>query len=161
MITYKEGDIFDYITKDCVVVHQVNCQGVMGVGIAKTIKTKFPRTFQKYKDSCDKLSYCEKEQLLGKLLYTNEYIEDYGFKIKIANCFGQYRYGRDKRYTDYEALSSCFKKITTVTNTTQDILIPYKIGCCNAGGDWNIVLSIIEEVFVDYNVVIVKFDKYR
>lgn len=161
MIIYKDGDIFNHLTKDCVLVHQVNCQGVMGAGIAKTIKTKFPRTFQKYKDACDKLSYHEKEQLLGKLLFTSEYVESCGFKINIANCFGQCRYGRDKRYTDYEALRNCFIKVKTRANNNQDIIIPYKIGCCNAGGDWEIVIKMIEEEFLEYPVTIVKFGKYK
>ena len=29
------------------------------------------------------------------------------------------------------------------------VAIPYKIGCCRAGGDWNIVFDIINEIFYD------------
>ena len=38
------------------------------------------------------------------------------------------------------------------------ILIPKYIGCGLAGGDWNIVSEIIEEVFIDKDVLIVDFD---
>jgi len=34
------------------------------------------------------------------------------------------------------------------------IAIPYGIGCGLAGGKWDIVYDIIEEVFNDYDVVI-------
>lgn len=34
-----------------VIIHQTNCQGVMGRGFAKQIKEKFPEAFEAYKDS--------------------------------------------------------------------------------------------------------------
>ena len=40
------------------------------------------------------------------------------------------------------------------------VCFPYKIGCCNAGGDWNKIYAIIEEIFDDYPFTLYKFDKY-
>ena len=56
--------------------------------------------------------------------------------------------------TDYNAFRSCCEELRTVALKHQIIGFPYKIGCGLAGGDWNIVESIINEVFADYNVEI-------
>lgn len=159
MISIVEGNIFNLLENNSVLIHQTNCMGVMGAGIAKTVKYKFPETFKKYKKLCDSLLYMEKKGLLGTILYTDE--SYYGKKIYIANCFGQFRYGRDERQTNYDALQKCFEEVKKNICTEQKIFIPYKIGCCNAGGDWNIVLKLITESFKDYNVFLVKFDKYK
>ena len=37
MITEVRGNIFNFIEEGCILLHQVNCQGVMGGGIANTI----------------------------------------------------------------------------------------------------------------------------
>lgn len=40
MIKHVKADIF---TTDCdIIVHQVNCYGVMGAGIAKQVKERYP-----------------------------------------------------------------------------------------------------------------------
>ena len=42
------GDILN-ITEG-IIRQQVNCMGVMGSGLAKQIRNKYPRVYQKYKD---------------------------------------------------------------------------------------------------------------
>lgn len=50
-ITYKTGDIF----KDSanILVNPVNTQGVMGAGLARKFKLKYPEMYRAYKDMCD------------------------------------------------------------------------------------------------------------
>ena len=44
MITYKNGDLLE---SNCnFICHQVNCQGVMGSGIAKQIRNLFPFVYE-------------------------------------------------------------------------------------------------------------------
>ena len=159
MITNVTDDIFHQLKENSVLVHQTNCQGVMGAGIALQIRQKFPNTFATYKKVCDNLSYFDKKSLLGTIIYTQEQYQ--GKNIFIANCFGQFRYGRDKRYTEYDALEKCFEEIKNRADIDQTIVIPYKIGCNNAGGDWNIVSKIIETQFQDYPVIITQFGTYK
>lgn len=160
MISIVEGDIFDLLEEGSVLVHQTNCMGVMGAGIALKVKQKFPNTYVRYRKLCNNLLYMEKKDLLGTVFYTMDIYK--GKHIHIANCFGQFRYGRDERQTDYDALKSCFKKLEhSLSNKDQKVFIPYKIGCCNAGGEWDIVLNLIEENLKDCNVILVKFDKYQ
>lgn len=122
-----------------IVCHQVNCKGVMGAGLAKQIKEKFPFVFKAYKKKCLSTNSLA---LLGDVQFVSVLERNY----IIANCFGQERYGADKMYTDYEALRKCFRMIhSNFPNDT--IRIPYKMGCGLAGGDWSVVRGIIEEEF--------------
>ena len=67
----------------------------------------------------------------------------------IANLCGQDDYGRDKRYTDYEALQKCFDNVYYFceTNNINRIALPYKMGCGLGGGDWNVVMSLLAYTF--------------
>ena len=48
MITYVKGDLLD---SNCdYICHQVNCRGVMGAGIAKQIRERFPEVYRVYNE---------------------------------------------------------------------------------------------------------------
>lgn len=50
MIQYCHGDLFK---SDVVcLVNPVNCVGIMGAGLAKQFKEKFPKYFETYKQAC-------------------------------------------------------------------------------------------------------------
>ena len=51
MVVYKECDIFD--SGADIICHQVNCQGVMGSGLAKQIRERYPIVYEEYKKWCD------------------------------------------------------------------------------------------------------------
>lgn len=74
--------------KKRIILHQVNCQGVMGAGFAKQIKNKYPLCFNEYKQICKNKN---SKELLGTI-----YIYE-GNKDIIVNMFSQDKYGRDKR----------------------------------------------------------------
>lgn len=147
MIIFLEGDIFD-APMDQIVAHQVNCQGRMGRGIAKDIKNKYPSVYENYVKICDSASIRE---LIGKILICKD--ED----RLIANLFAQKYYGIDRRHTDYEAVASCLEKLSDYAlDNKLDIAIPYGMGCNNAGGNWNIIYTMIQEICVDVDVYIYK-----
>lgn len=50
-IVEVHGNIFN--TTSQVIVNTVNCEGVMGRGIALEFKNRFPEMFEKYKEFCD------------------------------------------------------------------------------------------------------------
>ena len=52
MIRIKLGDIFESEMKT--LVNTINCVGVMGKGIAKIYKDRYPKMFEEYKDMCTK-----------------------------------------------------------------------------------------------------------
>lgn len=51
-IEYKKGDILESDSQ--ALVNAVNCVGIMGAGLAKQFKTKYPNMYKHYKDSCNK-----------------------------------------------------------------------------------------------------------
>ena len=143
-----EKDIFT--SKQNIICHQVNCQGVMGRGIAATIKENYITCFEKYKILCEK--HANKEELHGQCQ-----IVKIGENKYIANLFGQLTYGKSGCYTDYNALKNAFLNVKERAKKNKlSVCIPYGIGSSLAGGDWNIVSQIIKEVFVDYPVIIYK-----
>jgi len=51
MISEIKGNLFNTTCK--VIVNTVNCEGVMGKGVALEMKLRFPDMYQKYKEVCD------------------------------------------------------------------------------------------------------------
>lgn len=145
-IILEKGDIFKGYTN--IIAHQVNCQGVMGKGIAYTIKNNYPKVYEEF------LSFSKNESsLLGRAQIVN-------CKNKyICNLYSQEYYGNNKStvYTSYDALR---KSLTALKDyaKSKDLVVglPYGIGCGLANGDWNTVSNIIEEVFSDYYAILYK-----
>lgn len=132
--------------KNQIICHQVNCQGKMGTGIAKHVKDKFPEVYDTYAEICKDI-----QSPLGNV-WLVQVTEEVHY---IANLFAQNYYGRDKRYTDYEALSKCLEKINKkASELGLDLAFPYGMGCNNAGGNWNIVSTMIKEICTDVDVYI-------
>ena len=119
-----------------VIVHQVNCQGIMGAGLALQIKQKWPIVFTKYKNKDWELGDVQ----LVKITET----------LWLANLAGQNYYGRDKRYTDYRAVQKGFNKLKKRIEKLGyniPVYVPYKMGCGMAGGDWSIYKDIVKKVY--------------
>lgn len=141
MIKHIKCDIFE--SGADIICHQVNCQGVMGSGIAKQVREKYPWVYGEYKEFC---KYYSPNELLGLNLIT--YIDE---THRIANLFGQEKFGYDgKCYTDYEELRNALEDLRN-GYPGETIAIPYLMGCHRGGGDWNVVYKMIEKVFADYN----------
>jgi len=135
------GNILDI--PEGIICHQVNCQGVMGTGIALQIRRKWPKVYEEYRDVHRR----------GQLFLGNITLTQVGPKLFVANLCGQDRYGRDKRYTDYNALARCMAVLSLLN---WPIYIPYGMGCSNAGGDWKVVSSLIDRFLP--NAVVVKLN---
>lgn len=151
MITYKKGDLL--LTTDKIIVHGCNCQGVMGAGVAKQIKEKYPKAF---------LDYLEFFEFRGSfdLLGCNRISIQPDGKL-IINCFTQFEYGNapKKRYVSYDAIDKCMSSISTfVVHDTygKNISMP-KIGAGFGGGEWSIIESIINFRLKDFNVTVWEF----
>lgn len=136
--------------KEGVIAHQVNCKGVMGAGIAKQIREKFPTVFDEYKTFCDENNN-NKDLLLGKaqLIQTNK--DD----IYVCNLFGQNTYNVKTKQTNYLALNlALYKMLKQMEDLDiKNVAIPHKIGCDLGGGDWVIVKNMIEEVFKEHPII--------
>lgn len=58
MIIHKTGDIFT--TETGVIGHGVNCKGVMGSGIAVTVRKMFPDVYKAYREQCQSVPLDER-----------------------------------------------------------------------------------------------------
>ena len=149
MLLYEFGDIVkgDYL----IFCHQVNCQGVMGSGVAKQIRSKYPEVYREFKQI--------KEPILGFILPV--FTKDGRICI---NMFAQDGYVKDKRYTDYDAFKECLEHISFFMNIRSknkpSIAFPYGIGCGLAGGDWYIILGMLKDFSekIKQDVIIVSLE---
>jgi len=68
--------------------------------------------------------------------------------VLIGDLYGQDDYGRNRRYTDYNALWSAIVQVKEKIAATPgaerlQVYAPYLLGCGNAGGDWQTVYNTI------------------
>jgi O-acetyl-ADP-ribose deacetylase (regulator of RNase III) len=141
MITYKKGDVIQAMIDGEIkgMAHGVNCSGGFGSGVAGQLTKKFPKARKEYLD-CFNKGYWS----LGMIdpVVTNSGI--------IYNCATQEQYGgkpypaRTGMYCSYDAIRNCLR--TLERNSVAPLGIP-RIGAGLAGGDWNVIKAIVEEVF--------------
>ena len=137
-----------------VICHQVNCQGKMASGIAKTIREKYPEVYQEYMRLCDSVDH---EALLGQIQSVALHAEDKD--LIVINMFAQYNYGYDgRRYTSYDAFYNCLHHIRTCVDKELTIGFPKNIGCCRGGANWNVIRTMIEDILFDREVYIYELE---
>jgi O-acetyl-ADP-ribose deacetylase (regulator of RNase III) len=109
MIRGVNGNVFD--SRHSIICHQVNCRGVMGAGIAKTVKEEMITAdhFSTYKYLCRSLG----PKMLGRVLYVPSLQAD----NIIANIFGQDDCGAGLQ-TDYQALERGFENVRFLPKDT-------------------------------------------
>ena len=119
--------------KKGVIMHQVNCQNVMGAGVAKALYTKYPKVKTAFHQMAEKDSYNTPKKRLGlvqPVTITPELI--------VLNSYSQLYFGRDN-YAKERNLPA---------------YVPEKIGCGLANGDWNKIKDFIEK---ETDIIIVSF----
>lgn len=158
MITYRKACIIEYAKKvnvssansphEKVLVHSVNCQGVMGSGIARQIKQAFPWAYDDYR------KYYELNgKTAWKLLGTNCNSRGRG-NLLISHLHSQSSYGKDgRRYVSYDALDECIEKLSKTYSKTHQLIMP-KISAGLAGGSWPVIEGIINTHLKDHHVAV-------
>lgn len=137
-----------------VMCHCCNAQGKMNSGIAKSIRETYPLAYKRYMHF-----YNEGKLNLGDVIGVNIGWES--DNSIIYNMVGQEFYGYDgKRYLNYGAIAKCLQSVSERTNhVIHTIGFPYLMGCDRAGGDWDIVLGMIDFYFKNHKVKIYKLEK--
>jgi O-acetyl-ADP-ribose deacetylase (regulator of RNase III) len=164
--------IGNLLESDCdYICHQVNCQGKMNSGIAKSIRDKWPIVYNNYMTkynetekyllaACGRFEVCPdvSEVLLGDIqlvcLWDNYHATD--FHQSVINMFAQQHFGYDgRRYTSYDAFWSCLGKIKDIVPVGKKIGFPGRIGCVRGGANWDVIYEMINQVLgQDYEVYI-------
>jgi hypothetical protein len=157
--TFESVPFIEGSKLNAVLFHQTNCQAKFNAGLVKVIRQKYVEHCDDYFDQFYTDSYGPpleelKQKCFGSYFETLIYKDStdwdlYGFK-SIVGLFGQFYYGRDKRYTNYAALTSAFldyfKSSEDCYSEETVFLVPFKIGCGLGGGDWNIVKSLLTDI---------------
>ena len=145
MVKIVDGDLMK--ASENIIAHQVNCQGKMASGVAKSIRNNFPEVYEEYMNmyNLNNNKGCPSGELLG-----TAQIVDCRNKI-VCNIFAQDTYGYDgKNYTDVNSLERGLKELYTFAKENNySAALPFKIGSCRGGADWNEVYKIIEDIFND------------
>ncbi len=133
---YVNQSLFDVTSG--IIVHQVNCKGVMGAGLAKAIRAKWPVVYESYRKHYTKLRP-------GMVQFVK--VSSPGNPLLIVcNLAGQDGYGTKVRQTDYDAIAQALPKLQTkATELSLPIYFPFNMGCGLAGGDWAVVEALIQE----------------
>ena len=168
MINVYNGSILN--AKTDFIIHQVNCQGVMGSGVAKVLRDFNESIYDHYR------ARYEFQKLHNiPLLGSNDYywLENHGIQQCIVSMFAQDKYGYDgKQYTNYEAFKTCLRQfkadwpawVEDIDTDNKKILrrttvsLPYYIGCGRGGGNWKEILEIITTELIDYDVELWRLD---
>jgi len=133
-----------------IIVHQVNCQGVMGSGLALQIRNKYPIVYKNYKSVVESASPLS--NLLGQVIF-----EEVGEKKVVASMFAQEFFGPGVQ-TDYTYLEQCLLTVMGFAiKNNYSIAIPHKLGCGLAGGNWISVYKIVERLFDNCPVYIYRW----
>lgn len=166
---YIEGNLLDLAEQGNfdIIVHGANCQNTMGSGIAKQVRDRYPKAYL-----VDQMTQKGDMMKLGK--FTQAHIDGFTmvdaqgamrshtrhFSFTIINAYTQYWFGTEGPYLDYEAVTNIFKQIKLLYDMNPQapcrIGIP-KIGAGLAGGDWDIIEGIIDDMgFSDLTCVVYK-----
>jgi len=150
MVKIISGNLLD--SKEDYICHQVNCQGVMGSGVAKAIRDEWPEVFTDYRSY---IAMC-----FGTPLGSVCYAPINNSNQVVANMFAQSSYGYDgKRYTSYDAFCNCLTAMARDIPKSKTIAFPYKIGSDRGGANWNIIYAMICEILGDWDVTIYKLEE--
>jgi len=129
-IEYQRGDIFKSPYR--FILHGCNARGVMGAGFALQVKKMYPYAYKEYINNYEK-----KGLTLGETQFVK--CRD----RTIINSITQQFYGKDgRRYVSYDAVANSMRMVEECLYG-ETIAMP-KIGAGLAGGDWNVIESIIE-----------------
>ena len=133
------------------ICHQVNCQKVMGAGLAKQIRNLWPQVYKDYCAAYDNAIW-NKAPLLGTIISTPT---ETG--TKIISMFAQESYGTGIfRYTSYDAFWQCLGEIRELVEPGETIAFPDGIGCGLGNANWAVIRTMIEQCLSDYDVYIYK-----
>lgn len=153
ILTVEKGMIFQ----------QVNCKGVMGAGLAKQIRDKWPIVFEKYKEYYD-LFQREYEDAGELMLLGKSFEISVAPGLSVVNMFTQFDYNRKgkppTKHTEYGAFYQALMDRKDILLRVQkyykdgfpNFYFPYNIGCDRGGGDWEIISKIID-IFYPHAIV--------
>jgi O-acetyl-ADP-ribose deacetylase (regulator of RNase III) len=145
MLVYLQTDLFASPAQT--LVNAVNTEGVMGKGIAKSFKERYPEMFREYKALCD-----GGELRAGSLLLwrgPDKWVLNFSTKTtwRLPSTLAYVQAGLEKFVASYEALG-----ITSVSFPP--------LGCGNGNLDWAEVKPMMESYLKDLPLQVYVHERY-
>jgi O-acetyl-ADP-ribose deacetylase (regulator of RNase III) len=129
-ISYVDINVRD--VKRGIIAHGVNCQGVMGSGIALAIRDRWPEAYAAYHQYW--VINGPPTQLLGDWLPV-KLLRD----LWVCHCFTQLTYGRTrKQYADTTAIEGALQPVFDLAEHLRLPVYLPRIGCGLGGLDWEL-----------------------
>jgi O-acetyl-ADP-ribose deacetylase (regulator of RNase III) len=156
MIETVQGNVLTLT--EGIIVHGCNCQGVMGSGIAKSIRDAWPAVYDAYRRH-----YLRVGLHLGDVVavahpiwhqtkvvarHLHDTTEQLPERLILVNALTQDEYGRDPNrvYVDYDGLAAAFARIRVLARDTGLPVHFPLIGCGLANGEWEQVSARIDQM---------------
>lgn len=157
-IEYRTGDLIT--GPEHLIVHGCNAEGVMGRGLARVIKERFPFAHRVYREV-----YLSRGLTLGEVVFAID-VGSEGPPRIVGNAITQQGMGSDGRqYVDYDAIVSVMREVDRFVLLMQEnaeiarfgridaVGFP-QIGAGLGGGDWERIAQIIETESVNFHPVV-------
>lgn len=132
-----------------IIVHGVNCLGVMGAGVALAIRYKWPEVYKRYKN-----------MPTGKDMLGTTHIICVAENLYVANCYTQVNFGSDKnyRYADINSVEKCLSDCYSFAKVNELPICSVKIASLRGGLNWETevepIFSKLNMEYTDVNVTI-------
>ncbi len=151
-VEYVKGDLLSFSQWNCA-LQCVNAQGVMGSGLAKSFRDRWPAVYTVYREA-----YEAGELDLGT--FTVAEVEP---GKRVINLVGQTFYRKDPadktRYASYDAV---YSGMETLRAALQDAMeagrgpyslgIPLKLASDRAGASWPVIDSMIHDIWAGSSI---------
>lgn len=135
------GDILE-VPAGSVIFHQANTAGVMGAGLAKQLRLKFPECCDVYLRPCK----------AGTVRLGDWFSAQSKSGVWVVHLIGQKTYGRTGIHTHYGALAKALFNAAPAFEALP-CYFPYKLGCGLGGGDWVVVRAILEHCYPEGTII--------
>jgi len=153
-----DGNLLDFPNDIDFIAHSCNTHNVMGAGIAREIKYRYPNAY-----SADCHAMMEGDNVLGNFSFA---VTDATQNKGIFNMYTQDKIGGE-RAVNYEAFYTALENVANYIEwqskheCEKKVLgLPFGISCGLAGGSWNVIFSMINDILIDrkFKTYIVKYD---
>lgn len=145
---YKKGNLLD--AEELVIAHGCNCQGVMGSGVAKAIREKWPVAYEVYRKHYD-VNGLELGDYVAAKVDHNKYV---------VNLLTQANFGVGQRHVNYSALAKSVIHMVENFVEISKFALP-KIGAGLGGGDWALIETLLKDIEKMYEIHNIEFVVYE
>lgn len=130
-----------------IIVHGCNCRGVMGAGIARSIRDRWPDVYAAYRkqfQSCglrlgDVVVVAPQRAMEARVArHVHETTSQLPAELFVVNAMTQDRFGGEPGvvYADADAIEACFMRVALLARDTGLPVHFPLVGCGLAGGRW-------------------------